>query len=223
MCSAAAHPQENSLAQVKNTSSNCLPLHDRAHCWLCARRSNDCCLSQVLCEPGRPRAHLLSHPRLHFAWCRRSTPTLGWKWAWWGAKAWWARNWCWAFPTCPAARAGAGPGQRAARQVQGLCRELASSPGTEEVPAPLIFVRLMQLASSAACLRFHLIGPRLARWLLMSQDRAHDTHFHVTHEFLAYMLGVRRVGVTVAADRPAAPGPHQLPTRRAHGAQPQRP
>jgi CRP-like cAMP-binding protein len=59
---------------------------------------------------------------------------------------------------------------------------------------------LAQVSQTAACNRTHNLNERCARWLLMTHDRADgaDT-FPLTQEFLSFMLGVRRAGVTVAA------------------------
>jgi len=59
---------------------------------------------------------------------------------------------------------------------------------------------MAMVAQTAACNSMHNVDQRLARWLLMTQDRVQRDDFPMTHEFLAFMLGVRRPSVSVAAN-----------------------
>ncbi len=76
---------------------------------------------------------------------------------------------------------------------------LPHSPGLEKSLNRYAQTLGMQAVHVAACNRLHEVDERLARWLLMSQDRLGGDIVPLTQEFLAHMLGTRRASVTVAA------------------------
>ena len=77
--------------------------------------------------------------------------------------------------------------------------ELKRNPPLRRALNRYLYGFMAQVGQTAGCNRFHRIGARLARWLLMTHDRVDTNEFQLTQEFLAHMLGVRRAGVTLAA------------------------
>ena len=78
-------------------------------------------------------------------------------------------------------------------------QQIELNPALDVLLKRYVYVNHAQLLQSTACNLFHVLEKRLARLLLMFQDKSQSAKLHITQELLAQMLGVRRVAVTKAA------------------------
>ena len=92
-------------------------------------------------------------------------------------------------------------------QVAGEAMRMRSEVFREIVDGNSLFHRLLhlytfalmnQMSLSVACNRFHSVEKRLARWLLMMQDRAQVDEFRLTQEIISRMIGTRRPHISTA-------------------------
>lgn len=186
------------MATAQNHLIERLPRKDRT-ALLAAGESVPLVLGRVLCEPGKPTRHVYFPVDAFISMVAPIDGKPALEVGMVGREGMLGAQLALGVPTVPLHAVVQGQGAAWRVGAAAFRGELARSAALQRLLNRYLYVVMAQLAGSAACLRFHEIGPRLARWLLMSQDRAHAERFHVTHEFLAYMLGVRRVGITAAA------------------------
>lgn len=92
-----------------------------------------------------------------------------------------------------------GEGSAMSLAASALNKECESGGALSRLLLRYAHSRLTQVGQAAACNRYHALDARLARWLLMTHDRAETERFQMTQDFLSHMLGVRREGVNRAA------------------------
>ena len=115
-----------------------------------------------------------------------------------GQEGWWASPSSWAGTRPPTGRSCRWRGRRSG------CPRRPCAPSSSVGAVQLALLRytqalITQISQTAVCNRLHAIEQRLCRWLLLTRDRVPTDQVQMTQEFLAHMLGVRREGVTVAA------------------------
>lgn len=191
-------PQTAQVARAENQLIALLPRRDRASL-LAAGEPVRLELGTVLCAPGRPARHVYFPDDCFISLMTAATGEPGLEVGMVGREGMLGAQLSLGMSAMSlhALVHGAGTARRIA--VAAFRRELSRSKALRLSLNRYVYVLMTQLATSVVCTRFHNVEPRLARSLLMTQDRAHSDSFHLTHEQMAHVLGVRRVGVTGAA------------------------
>lgn len=191
------------LTKVSMTSSGnhllqSLPRKNRAH-FLAECQSVEMKLAEVLCESGEPIRHVYFPVDCFFSFVALNEGMPSLEIGMVGSEGMLGEQLLLGERAAPFHALVQGPGRAWRMKSSLFLRQLRESLPLQRVLKRYLHVRFLQLGQLAVCVHFHQVNPRLARWLLMSQDRSHADSFHMTHEFMAYLLGVRRVGITKAA------------------------
>lgn len=91
------------------------------------------------------------------------------------------------------------PGKAVRIRKEAYKRAIDTCPHLHRMLSRYTLALVNMLAQNSACNRTHGTEDRLARWLLLTQDRVHDASFPLTQEFIAAMLGVSRPTVSTTA------------------------
>ena len=186
------------MSSPSNYLIDLLPRKDRQR-FIAACENIELPLAQVLCEPGKPTKYVYFPTSGFISLIAVVKDSPGVEVGMVGCEGMLGVQLALGVATAPLHALVQGAGTAWRIPTRAFKAELVASPALQNELHRYLYVLMAQLAESTACVRFHQIGPRLARWLLMSQDRSRASTFEVTQEFLAYMLGVRRVGITTAA------------------------
>ncbi|HWH83723.1 MAG TPA: Crp/Fnr family transcriptional regulator, partial [Burkholderiaceae bacterium] len=164
------------MSTIENHLIETLPRRDRTRL-LAACESMPLVLNEVLCEPGPPTRYVYFPVRGFISLVTLIAGSPGLEVGMVGREGMLGVQLALGVSATPLRALVQGPGNAWRIGAKAFRAELAHSPALQRTLGRYAYVLMAQLAESAACLRFHQIGPRLARWLLMSQDRAHADAF----------------------------------------------